>query len=50
LIGSTIDEQGFLHEPFGLLPIGWLLIFVGAVMAIIAGIRALLRGPTRKAH
>ncbi|MGO4262608.1 DUF3955 domain-containing protein [Lysobacter sp. TAB13] len=48
LIGSTIDEQGFLHEPFALLPIGWLLIFTGALLAIVAGVRALLRAPARR--
>ena len=23
-IGSTVDEQGILHEPFALIPIGWI--------------------------
>ncbi|MFD0326089.1 MULTISPECIES: DUF3955 domain-containing protein [Lysobacter] len=50
LIGSTIDEQGFLHEPFALLPIGWLLIFAGALLAILAGLRTLLRAPRRQAR
>lgn len=42
-IGSTIDEHGFLHEPFGLLPIGGLLIVCGGVAAIVAAIRAVRR-------
>lgn len=25
LIGSTVDENGTLHEPFGLIPIGFCL-------------------------
>jgi hypothetical protein len=29
LIGSTIDENGFLRELFALLPIGWVLVIVG---------------------
>ena len=28
-IGSHVDEQGILREPFGLIPIGWLLVFAG---------------------
>jgi len=27
LIGSSIDESGFLIEPFFLIPIGWFFIF-----------------------
>ena len=34
LIGSTVDAQGVLHEPFGLLPIGFLLIVLGALIYI----------------
>lgn len=37
LIGSRMDAQGFVHEPFGLLPIGWFLICVGFVVGL-AGI------------
>ena len=32
LIGSTVDAQGVLHEPFGLIPIGFLLIVLGVVL------------------
>ena len=34
LIGSTVDAQGVLHEPFGLLPIGFLLMILGALIYI----------------
>ena len=34
LIGSTVDAQGVLHEPFGLLPIGFLLMVLGALIYI----------------
>ena len=32
LLGSTLDAQGFLHEPFALLPLGYLLLFTGMVL------------------
>lgn len=31
LTGSTIDESGFLHEPFILVIIGWFLITLGII-------------------
>lgn len=31
IIGSEIDDDGFLREPFALIPIGWLLFLVGIV-------------------
>jgi len=42
-IGSTIDEKGFLHEPFPLLPIGWLLIFGGVLSLLIYGIARIVQ-------
>ncbi|WP_052448422.1 MULTISPECIES: DUF3955 domain-containing protein [Aeromonas] len=36
LIGSTVDEDGTLHEPFGLIPIGLLLLGV-AMLLLLAG-------------
>lgn len=42
LIGSSIDPNGFIQEPFGLLPIGYLLVFVGALVALIGYIRLLI--------
>ena len=40
LIGSTLDEEGFLHEPFPLLPLGYLLLLAGAGVAILGAFRA----------
>ena len=37
-IGSTIGEDGVLHEPFPLLPIGWLFIFGGILSLLVYGI------------
>ena len=37
--GTTVDAQGFLHEPFALLPLGYLLLFIGMVLTL----RPLLR-------
>jgi hypothetical protein len=39
LIGSAVDVDGFVKEPFWLLPTGWLLIVVGAVWIVMAAIR-----------
>ena len=40
LIGSYVDENGLLHEPFGLIPIGYLLIFSGLILGIIVIIKS----------
>ena len=55
LIGSSIDPNGFIQEPFGLLPIGYLLVFVGVLVALFGYIRLLIsrrrvqsRGPADK--
>jgi hypothetical protein len=34
VIGSEIDAQGYLREPFALIPLGWLFIFVGVLMTL----------------
>lgn len=34
LIGSSVDEQGALQEPFGLIPIGWLFLFASVLTAL----------------
>lgn len=31
LIGSTVDAQGVLHEPFGLIPIGWACFLLAGI-------------------
>ncbi|GBL26500.1 hypothetical protein EMGBS8_04480, partial [Verrucomicrobiota bacterium] len=33
-LGSHVDDQGILHEPFGLIPLGWLFVFAGAVLLV----------------
>lgn len=42
-IGSEVDAQGILHEPFALLPIGGLMIGIGVVGSLIRGAIALYR-------
>ncbi|MFQ2586869.1 DUF3955 domain-containing protein [Aeromonas caviae] len=44
LLDSTLDAQGFLHEPFALLPLGYLLLFTGMVLTVIPLLR---KGRTR---
>lgn len=39
LIGSTVDENGLLHEPFALIPIGFLCVAVGVLLALPGLIR-----------
>jgi hypothetical protein len=36
---ATLDAQGFLHEPFGLLPLGWFFGFGGALLLLLAMLR-----------
>ncbi|MCL6263269.1 DUF3955 domain-containing protein [Craterilacuibacter sp. RT1T] len=43
LIGSSIDGQGLLHEPFALIPLGWLFFALACVSALLAFIRWLRR-------
>ncbi len=38
LIGSEVDESGILHEPFALLPLGYVFGIIGVVWLIISGI------------
>jgi hypothetical protein len=35
IIGQTIDSQGYLQEPFALIPIGWLFFFLGVVTGLL---------------
>lgn len=39
LIGSSLDKQGFLHEPFALLPLGYLLLLTGAGLTFLGFLR-----------
>lgn len=43
LMGSTLDAQGMLHEPFALLPLGYLLIFMGLVLGLLPALWSGLR-------
>lgn len=36
LVGSTVDAQGVLHEPFFLIPLFWLLSFSSLITAVVA--------------
>jgi hypothetical protein len=33
-IGSHVDADGFLHEPFWLLPVGWFFAFSGLTLLV----------------
>ena len=35
-LGSRVDAQGILHEPFGLIPLGWLFVLAGAVLLVLS--------------
>ncbi|MFB9886276.1 DUF3955 domain-containing protein [Balneatrix alpica] len=39
-IGVEVDSEGVLREPFGLIPLTWLLLLLGSV----AGLLSLWRG------
>lgn len=48
LIGASVDEDGVLHEPFALIPIGYALIASGAVVGTFGLVRASLRAVSRR--
>lgn len=35
VIGSTVDASGMLHEPFFLIPLGYIFIFLGIISSVI---------------
>jgi hypothetical protein len=43
--GSTVGEDGVLHEPFALVPIGWLLLLAGTTVAFVTGLLSLRHRP-----
>ena len=43
-----LDEEGFLHEYFFLIPMGFGCIFAGALSFVIAGIRAFVSRSNNK--
>ncbi|PPR08678.1 MAG: hypothetical protein CFH44_00822 [Proteobacteria bacterium] len=38
-IGQTIDENGILHEPFGLIPLSYIFISLGFLLYIYGKIK-----------
>ncbi|NUO75279.1 MAG: DUF3955 domain-containing protein [Lysobacter sp.] len=48
LIGSHVDSDGVLREPFALLPIGWALIAAGALIGVYGLTRAGWRAWSRR--
>lgn len=36
VVGVHVDAEGFLHEPFALIPLAWLSGLTGAVLVAIA--------------
>jgi hypothetical protein len=36
IIGVSVDADGFLHEPFFLLPVGDFLIFAGVILFFVS--------------
>ena len=42
LIGSHVGMDGFVQEPFALLPIGYLLVFAGMLIGVSGFIRRLV--------
>ena len=39
VVGSYVDADGFLHEPFACIPLAWLCGLGGAVLVAIAIVR-----------
>ena len=48
LIGSSIDSDGMLHEPFALISIGLWLIVAGALVGAVGLARAAVRALARR--
>lgn len=42
LMGSYVDKNGLLHEPFFLIPIGYLFIFSGLILGSVTFIISIL--------
>jgi len=49
MIGSSVDEQGFLHEPFALVPIGWLFLIIGVGAGVTLAVSVLVARHRTKA-
>ncbi len=35
-IGSEVDADGYLHEPFALIPLGWIFFFIGIFIGLFS--------------
>ncbi|AIP03429.1 DUF3955 domain-containing protein [Burkholderia pseudomallei] len=46
--GSDVDAFGRLHEPFGLLPLGWALTLLGGTGLLIGAAQAVVRRSARR--
>ncbi|MFK0378508.1 DUF3955 domain-containing protein [Pandoraea sp. NPDC090278] len=42
-IGSEVDAQGFLREPFALVPVGMLMVVIGVIGSLVRGAVTLYR-------
>ncbi|WP_322881484.1 DUF3955 domain-containing protein [Pandoraea sputorum] len=42
-IGSEVDAQGVLHEPFALVPVGLLMVVIGVIGSLARGAMTLCR-------
>lgn len=47
IMGSTIDANGFIHEPFFLIPVGYLFFFIGLISLAIKGLSLLFKKHAR---
>jgi hypothetical protein len=48
IIGSYVDENGFLIEPFFLIPIGYLLLVLGVLYGLLTYSISILRKLIKK--
>ncbi|UVA80547.1 DUF3955 domain-containing protein [Pandoraea commovens] len=46
-IGSEVDAQGVLHEPFALVPVGMLMVVIGVIGSLVRGTMALCRSQSQ---
>lgn len=46
--GSHVDAFGRLHEPFGLLPLGWALTLLGGTGLLVGAAQAVVRRSARR--
>lgn len=50
VIGSYVDADGWLHEPFAFIPLAWLSGLAGAVLFVVVVVVAVWRGRRRGAR